>query len=304
MLRRDREEARLAALHAALERVRAACDVPRRLAADPVSVVHRYDDPLDREIVALVASSLAFGNVKAFRAKIDDALDRIGPDVARACDDPARVARALRGWRHRVYDGEVLAKLVVGARAVQREHGSLGAALARDLDAPHGELRGALAAWTTRIRRAGGLDAKQKPKRSGAAPKAGAAHILADPLKGSAAKRLLLLLRWMCRPADGIDLGAWPIDPARLLVPVDTHIHRLGNNLGLTRRRDLSWRTAEEITRALARFDPTDPVKYDFSLCHLGMLQHCPSRRDEARCHGCGIQSVCRHWQRGGASQL
>ncbi|HEY6461178.1 MAG TPA: DUF2400 family protein, partial [Polyangiaceae bacterium] len=113
----------------------------------------------------------------------------------------------------------------------------------------------------------------------------------------SGSKRLLLYLRWMVRPADGIDLGLWPVPPARLLVPVDVHIHRLARNLGLTKRPELSWRTTEEITAALARFDPADPTRYDFSLCHMGMLQHCPSRRDAARCEGCGVQPVCVHWR-------
>jgi endonuclease III len=100
----------------------------------------------------------------------------------------------------------------------------------------------------------------------------------------------------MIRPADGVDVGLWPISPSTLLVPVDTHIHKLGRNLGFTRRKDLSWKTAEEVTAALRRFDPSDPTKYDFALCHLGMLQRCPSRRDAARCRGCGVLPICRHW--------
>ncbi len=284
------EAVRFERLRVALDAVRAACDVPRRLAADPVGLVHRYANPEDREIVALIASSLAFGNVKAMRAKIEDALDRLGPDLARVCDDPPRVAALLRGWKHRIYKGDDLRRLLVGARAVQRAEGSLGAALGRDLEAHGGDLRAALGDFTDRIRKAGKLSRK-----------GGAGHLLADPRKGSAAKRLHLLLRWMARPADGVDLGQWPVDPSRLLIPVDTHIHRLGRNLGLTRRRDVSWKTAEEITAALRRFDADDPVKYDFSLCHLGMLQHCPSRRDAARCEGCGVMSVCRHWSPGRA---
>ena len=153
-----------------------------------------------------------------------------------------------------------------------------------------GDLRCALAAWAQAIRREGGLDG------DGASGRRGGAHILADPNKGSAVKRLMLFLRWMVRPADGVDLGAWALPTSLLLVPVDTHIHKLSRNLGLTRRKDVSWKTAEEITRALARYDANDPVKYDFSLCHLGMLQRCPSRRDPARCEGCGVQRVCRHW--------
>lgn len=270
-----------------LDAVRARCDTEARKRSDPIEYVHRYDRPEDRELVALVASSLAFGNVKALRAKIEDALDRIGPDVAAAADDPARLRAALRGWKHRLFLGEDLARLLAGARAVQRTHGSLGEALRAAL-AEAGDLRGALISWTGSIRSAGGLDRPSKRR--------GPAHILSDPSKGSAVKRLLLLLRWMARPADGVDLGLWPIPPSVLLVPVDTHIHKLGKNLGFTKRRDVSWRTAAEITESLRRFDPDDPVKYDFSLCHMGMLQRCPSRRDPARCEGCGVMSVCRHW--------
>lgn len=292
-------EARLRALGAALDAVRDRCDVDARRRSDPVEIVHRYDDPLDQELVALVASALAFGNVKALRAKIEDALVRIGPAIARAADDPEALLARLRGWKHRVYRGEDLARLLTGARRVQRASGSLGRALAAELGRTD-DLREALSAWTRAIRREGGLDTATALSTVGAEPaslRRGGAHILADPGKGSAVKRIMLLLRWMARPADGVDLGLWPIPTEILLIPVDTHIHKLGKNLGLTRRNDVSWKTAEEITAALRRFDATDPVKYDFSLCHLGMLQRCPSRRDAARCEGCGVKSVCRHWE-------
>jgi uncharacterized protein (TIGR02757 family) len=289
--RRSRE----ARLREVLDGVRAGCDVEKERGKDPVKFVYRYAGATDQELVALVASSLAFGNVKALCAKIEDALERIdrpvGLGIARAADDPAALRARLRGWKHRVYRDEDLAGLLIGGRRVQQQSGSLGAALAAELQRT-GNLREALSAWTGAIRREGGLD--QDPGRRGGA------HILPDPAKGSAVKRLMLLLRWMARPADGIDLGLWSsIPPAALLVPVDTHIHKLGRNLGLTRRNDVSWTTAEEITAALRRFDPADPVKYDFSLCHLGMNQRCPSTRDPLRCEGCGVIRVCRHWADG-----
>ena len=286
-------EARLRAVGEALDEVRARCDLDERRRNDPVEFVHRYRDPHDQELVALVASALAFGNVKALRAKIEDALARLGPQIARTAEDPALLAARLRGWKHRVYRDEDLARLLAGARIVQRASGSLGQALTRELGRT-GDLRTALSAWVDAIRLAGGLD--QAGGADETAGRRGGSHILSDPRKGSAVKRLMLLLRWMARPADGVDLGLWPIPTSLLLVPVDTHIHKLGNNLDLTRRRDVSWKTAEEITASLRRFDPDDPVKYDFSLCHLGMLQRCPSRRDPARCEGCGVQRVCRHW--------
>ncbi len=277
-------------IHVALDRVRASCDVDARRAADPVGMVHRFTDPNDQEIVALVAACIAFGKVATIRAKLDDALARLGPHPALTADDVADTKRRMRGWVHRVFVGDDIARLVVGARAVQRESGSLGARFTAEL-ARHTTLRPALAAWCEAIRAAGNL--RPDPRRRGPA------HLLPSP-GPSASKRLFLFLRWMIRPADGVDLGLWRgVDPSILLCPVDVHIHKLSRNLGFTKRRDLSWRTAEEITAALARFDAADPVKYDFSLCHLGMLQGCPSRRDPKRCDGCGIKSVCRHWRRG-----
>jgi uncharacterized protein (TIGR02757 family) len=291
------------AIGAALERVRASCDTDARRAADPVGIVHRFRDTSDREIVALLAACIAFGNVTTIRAKLDDALARLGPHPARTADDAADTLRRMRGWKHRVFRGEDVARLMIGARALQRESGSLGArfaaelARARDRTVLQGEkekrrdLVLAIDAWCAAIREAGGL--KSDPRRRGPS------HLLpgAGP---SAKKRLLLFLRWMIRPADGVDLGLWSalVDPSILVVPVDTHIHKLSRNLGFTRRRDVSWTTAEEITAALARYDAADPVKYDFSLCHLGMLQRCPSRKDPIRCEGCGVMPVCRHWRR------
>ncbi|WP_232379319.1 TIGR02757 family protein [Polyangium fumosum] len=278
------------ALRRALDDVRARCDVEARKAADPVHFVHRYARRDDQEIVAMIASSLAFGNVKALCAKIEDALARLGPRVAEIADDPAAVRARLAGFRHRVYRDEDLAGLVIGTRAVQRAHGSLGQALTDKL-AASGNLREALGAWVREIRERGELGA-------GAGGRRGAEHILPDPSKGSAVKRILLLVRWMARPADGVDLGLWDVPTSRLIIPVDTHIHKLSRNLGLTERTSADFRAAEEITAALARLDPEDPVKYDFSLCHMGMLQTCPSKRDPEACEGCGVKPVCRHWRR------
>lgn len=281
-------EARLREVGTALDAVRADCDLAARRATDPIEFVHAFESLADREIVALVASSFAFGNVKALRAKIADALEKLGPHPSETADDAALVKKRLAGFRHRVYrDGDVVG-LVVGARRVQREHGSLGKALATFLDGSGGDLKEAAGKWVDAIRRAGGLDRRTNR---------GASHILASPLGGSAAKRLMLLFRWMARPADGIDLGLWDVPASRLVIPVDTHIHKLAKNLGLTNQSGASWRAAEEITRALARLDPDDPVKYDFALCHMGMVQRCPSRRDAVRCEGCGVMPVCRHWR-------
>jgi uncharacterized protein (TIGR02757 family) len=279
------------ALRAALDAVREGTDRAARRDRDPVGFVHRYTALEDREIVGLVAASIAFGNVTTIRGKLEDLLGRVtrvSPSPAAAADDPVALGAALASWKHRVFLGDDLARLMIGARRVQRAHGSLGARFRDDL-ARETSLKSALASWCDAIRDAG--DVRSTTRR-------GPAHLLPDPRGSSGCKRLVLFLRWMVRPADGVDLGLWDVDPRVLVVPVDTHIHKLARNLGLTNRNDVSWTTTEEITRALARLDPEDPVKYDFSLCHLGMLQRCPSKKDAARCEGCGVKPVCRHWSR------
>ena len=100
-------------------------------------------------------------------------------------------------------------------------------------------------------------------------------YLLPDPNRGSACKRLLLFLRWVTRTNDGIDLGLWKaIHPRHLLVPVDTHILRAAQRLSFTQKKTATWETACEITEALAKVDPEDPVRFDFALCHWGMEQH------------------------------
>jgi uncharacterized protein (TIGR02757 family) len=290
-------------LRKTLDQVRARADLRARRRSDPVDFVHQYESRADQELVALLAANLAFGNVKAIRMKVAELLDRVGPSPSKAAENPKRLFGQLDGWKHRVFIGEDVARLMIGARKLQKEAGSLGQAFANALrtadassDDPHEALKEALASFCDRIRVAGGL-----PLPGEKSVRRGPVNLLSNARAGGGAKRLHLFLRWMVRRADGIDLGLWDIPASRLLMPVDVHIHKLARNLGLTKRKDVSWETAVEITSALATFDRSDPTRYDFSLCHMGMLQRCPSRRDPVRCEGCGVQPVCIRWQKGGA---
>lgn len=272
-------------LKARLDALVASTDARARRDADPVGFVHAYTDPHDRELVGLVASSLAFGNVVAIRASVRRALTVLGdaPSAyARHVDEP-ELARRFEGFVHRVYRGAHVARLVVNAGTLQREHGSIGAYFARALD-DAGGFEEAIARLADALR--------------GPSPERGMKHLVPDPRAGSACKRLLLYLRWMIRPADGVDLGLWQVPASVLVIPVDTHIHRIAKNLRLTERDDASYRTATEITTALRALDPDDPVRYDFALCHLGVSRACPSRRDDALCGACSLRDVCRHWVR------
>jgi len=262
------------------------------LETDPICFVHRYRRRDDREIAALLASALAFGNVPQIQRSLGLLFDRLaqiqGDDRPGACAraiDGRRHARALAGFRHRFVDGgDVLDLLLLVRRALDR-HGTLGRLFAREFDRAGGAMRGALA----RFVRALLYEGRGRHRR----PSPGLRHLLPDATLGSACKRLNLYLRWMVR-RDAVDLGLWRgIPRSALVLPLDTHTSRISGYLGLTRRRTPGWSMAEEITANLRRLDPCDPVRYDFALSRLGILDRCPRRRDPVACRGCSIRRVC-----------
>lgn len=87
----------------------------------------------------------------------------------------------------------------------------------------------------------------------------------------SACKRLNMLLRWMSRKNSPVDLGLWDIKPSKLIIPVDTHVHRMALDLGLTKRKQADMKTALEITDAMREIWPEDPAKGDFALFGYGV---------------------------------
>jgi len=293
-------EARAARLKAVLDPFVERFDARRRIANDPVSLVQRYRDPADQEVAGLLAASFAYGQVGVFLPRLGRLLDGMGASPRRFVErfDPARDRTALEWFSYRFHRAADLAALLAGIQAVVEEAGSLGAWMARAWQAT-GSLRFALADLAARIR-----DEGRARARPAFGEPAALDHLLADPRRGSASKRLLLYLRWMVR-RDAVDPGAWEgLLPRRVLVvPLDTHLHRVSLRLGLTRRRDASWRTAEEVTASLARLDPDDPVRYDFVLCHLGMSGLCPARRNPRRCLECALRSECRAGRSANASR-
>src|SRR5262249_20978528 len=119
------------------------------------------------------------------------------------------------------------------------------------------------------------------------------AFLFPKPSEGSACKRWNLQLRWMVR-RDDIDFGLWPrIPPSALVIPTDTHVHRIARRLGLTRRRSADWKTALEITEGLQRPDPEDPVKYYCALSRLGILEICRVEPRLSECPSCPARHVC-----------
>ena len=121
----------------------------------------------------------------------------------------------------------------------------------------------------------------------------GTRYFLVAPSGGSACKRWMLFLRGMCRPSDGVDLGLFEVPHSQLLIPLDTHVHRIGRFLGLTKRKDTTWKTAVALTKALRQLDPEDPTRFDFALAHVGISAGCSGVRGTPPCKNCGILDYC-----------
>jgi uncharacterized protein (TIGR02757 family) len=135
----------------------------------------------------------------------------------------------------------------------------------------------------------------QEAEKIGGPLSRGTRHLLPNPAAGGCVKRWHMFLRWLVRPDDGVDMNLWPeVSPSLLLIPLDRHISRIARNLNLTSRASDDWKTAEEISANLARFCPQDPIKYDFSLCHLGIAGKCTHGKDQKLCRHCLLSSACR----------
>jgi len=241
-------------------------------ARDPIQIVRRYTQTADREVVAFIAAGLAFGRVASVMASVENVCSAIGPSPADFIRDfdPARDGRDLRSIVHRWTRGDDIVGLIWTLRQLIERDESLEHSFAHGLDPSAADVEHALEAFAARAR---GVDLKPAYGRRPRQP--GAHYFFSRPSTGSACKRLNLFLRWMVR-RDAIDPGGWTTVPARqLVVPLDTHTIRVGKCLGLTRRVSPGWKMASEITAALRAFDPDDPVRYDFSLCHLSMMGAC-----------------------------
>jgi uncharacterized protein (TIGR02757 family) len=273
-----------------LDDLRAQAATVRRVAEDPVELVRTYSAPGDQEVAGLFCASLAYGRVDLFKPVLRRLLRAMGPSPRAFCLSlvDQRDFEPFRGLIYRFNVGADLAFLAWAIGRALQIHGSLEQLFLSQLE-PTGDLQAGLAGFTAWLR-----SQPAAPVVKALGPPRALHHLLPDAGRGAASKRLLLYLRWMARGPDEVDLGAWrQLPAAQLIIPVDTHIARMSRQLGLTRRRDLSWRTAQEITASLRQLDPDDPVKYDFALCHFGMSGTCPVRRRAATCEGCVLLSAC-----------
>ena len=276
-----------------LEELYARFPFDRSLADDPISEIRFLaHDPRRAEVAGVFAATLAIGNTTAIRGAIVRLFAIAHGDVGWlvAPGHARERARGLASFRHRWIRGDQLDYLSRVLEEYYRHAPSLEVAF--------------LEGWSTGGF-AGGLDALARVLRGEGtsarlgAPPRGYLALFPTPMGPgrSPCKRLTLFVRWMVRDRYP-DLGVWRRVPTgELRVPLDQHVHWIAYHLGLTGLRARSWTAVEEVSEALRRIDPLDPVRYDFVLCHTGISGDCPKERDLSVCGPCSVRPDCRLWR-------
>lgn len=271
-----------------LERVYARYNHRRLIGADPLQFAYRFDRPQDAEVASFLAAALAYGRVQQIQRSLNDLFARMDcePYDFVMNFSPSRRLR-LAGFKHRFTTAEDVGDLLELLRPVLRRHGSIESFFVKGFDPRERNVLPALARFCDRL-------TNGYAQHHGGRVSRGLMYLLASPSRGSASKRLHLFLRWMVR-ADDVDPGLWKsVAPAKLIVPLDVHMARLCRILGLHDSNTISQSTALQVTEGFAAIAPADPVKYDFSLSRIGILDDCTGRL-RPDCESCELFDVCLH---------
>lgn len=256
------------------------------ISPDPLQFAYRYSNPADMEIAAFLASSLAYGRVQQIEKSLSDLLGRMGDSPSEFVinfDEDKR--QTLRDFKHRFTTSDDISDLLALLRIIINKCGSIEQYFAMGYNPDDRNIIPALSEFCNSlldIHAAGG----------GRQPARGLKYLLVNPDDGSACKRLNLFLRWMVRD-DDVDTGLWKsIDKAKLIVPVDVHMSRLCKILGFYNRKTVSLVSAVEITESFVEIEPADPVKFDFALSRIGIVENCDGNHRPA-CRDCELFEFC-----------
>lgn len=226
---------------------------------DPISVPHRYSSKEDIEIASFLASSIAWGNRKVITKNGHRMMDLLGdsPYDFVMSHNKHQLER-LENFVHRTFNGEDFIYFIKALKHVYLNHGGLESIFIKY------QAENSLQPAIHELNRIFfEIEHPQRTKK----------HV-ADPMKGSVAKRINMNLRWLCRKDNkGVDFGIWDISPAKLSCPLDIHSGNVARKLGLLNRKNNDVKALEELDKSLRQLDPNDPVKYDFALFGLGIFE-------------------------------
>jgi uncharacterized protein (TIGR02757 family) len=239
---------------------------PAFIQDDPIIIPHRFSKKQDIEIAALFAAVFAWGNRTTIinkSAELMQRMDHAPYDFCLHHTDPD--LKKLLGFKHRTFNETDLLYFIEFLQSHYRQSKTLETAFIPNLQEKKEiaePVEAALIHFHNRF-----FSLPDIPPRT-------RKHI-ATPVRGSTCKRLNMFLRWMVRnDKAGVDFGIWKkISPADLICPIDLHVARVAKRFGLLQRKVIDWQAAIELTGYLRQLDPADPVKYDFALFGLGVME-------------------------------
>ena len=228
---------------------------------DPISIPHSYSRLQDIEITAFWSAILSWGNRTTIINKcteLFELMDNAPHDFVLHHSDED--LKKLMSFKHRTFNTTDTLYFIDFFKRYYSKHDSLETAFSDHIHPEDENVKNGLIQFYNDF-----FSFEDAPNRT-------KKHI-ASPDKNSACKRINMFLRWMVRDnKQGVDFGLWgSIKTSQLICPLDVHVDRVGRKLGLLDRKQSDWKAAEELTRNLKKFDPNDPVKYDYSLFMMGI---------------------------------
>jgi len=266
----------------------------RCIKPDPLQFVYNYTEPADMEIAAFVSALLAYGRVSQIKTSLTSLFALMHNSPLQFVTGFGGKNRArLNSFKHRFTAGCDVADLFDVLKVIYTRYESLEKFFLQGYSRNDKNILPALQQFSQSLLR------MHAAFNHGRISK-GLRYLLPRPAKKSACKRLNLFLRWMVRN-DDVDTGLWKggpsgtvsIDKAKLIVPMDVHAGRLCRALGLYNRKTACLSAALDITAAFAEIEPADPVKYDFALTRVGIVEHCTGKA-AAPCRACLLSAVCK----------
>ena len=235
-------------------------NLPNFLESDPIQIPHKFSTKEDIEISAFLTATIAWGNRKSIinnANKMMSLLDYAPLDFVQNHTDSD--LDNLKDFVHRTYNGSDLSFFIRSLNNIYTNHKGLENVFATDVNKDSVQ---------------NSISEFKKVFFEIPHPQRTTKHI-SDPLKGSAAKRINMFLRWMVRDAStGVDFGIWnKISPAQLSCPLDVHSGNVARKLMLLKRKQNDAKALAELDASLRKLDPLDPVKYDFALFGLGVFE-------------------------------
>ena len=247
-------------LQAFLNEKAAVYESPEFINNDPIQIPHGFQKKEDIEISAFLVSTIAWGNRKSIITNGKELMKRMGDSpYAFVLQHSAHDLKSLDGFVHRTFNATDARYFVKALKSIYTLHGGLENVFTQN--ASTNNLQTAIHALKQLF-----FNLPHPPRTQ--------KHV-SDPLKGSAAKRINMFLRWMVRPANkGVDFGIWKeLKPAQLSCPLDVHSGNVARQLKLLKRKQNDAKALLELDKSLRRLDATDPVKYDFALFGLGVFE-------------------------------